>query len=64
MSKFAHEAAQTRKRVRDSSASEEESISQKIKISSVVKKTVKSVATDATESDEVTSSVKIGRAHV
>jgi nucleolar protein 15 len=56
MSKFAHEAAVTRKRVRDSSASEEESIAQKIKISSVVKKAVKSATIDATESDEVTSS--------
>lgn len=49
MSKFAHEAAVTRKRVRDSSA-EDESDAQKIKISSVVKKASKK-RTSAAASD-------------
>lgn len=63
MSKFAHEAAVTRKRVRDS-ADSEESDAQKIKISSVVKKAVNKTASttsdDADEDADEIASVSVG----
>jgi nucleolar protein 15 len=53
MSKITHEAAQTRKRVRDSAATEE-SESQRIKMSSVIKKTNKKADVSGSEEMEIT----------